>query len=55
MQDVLVRMCDYDGPSSWPYTDTVYNVTSATNDEVEEWVAPLKSSEIYHEWMYGKR
>ena len=27
VQDVLVRIYDYDDPTSWPYTDTVYIIT----------------------------
>jgi hypothetical protein len=54
VQDVLVRIYEYDEPSSWPYTDTVYIITSAPTDQVEQWVAPLKPDAIYPEWMYGK-
>lgn len=54
VQDVLVRIYDYDDPASWPYTDTVYVLTSAPLDEVEEWVAPLHPDEVHVEWMYGK-
>jgi hypothetical protein len=54
VQDVLVRIYEYDDPSSWPYTDTVYIITSASTDQVESWVESLKPSEIYPEWMYGK-
>lgn len=54
VQDVIVRIYDYDDPSSWPYTDTVYILTSARTETVEEWVAPLKPDEIHPEWMYGK-
>ncbi len=54
VQDVLVRICEYDDPPSWPYTDTVHIITSAQIEKVEEWVVPLKPDEIYPEWMYGK-
>lgn len=54
VQDVLVRIYQYDDPLSWPYTDTVYIITSAPAKKVEEWVAPLKPDEIYPQWMYGK-
>jgi hypothetical protein len=53
VQDVLVRVCEFDDPSSWPYTDTVYILTSASLDQVQQWMAPLKPDEIYSEWMYG--
>jgi len=54
VQDVIVRIYEYDDASSWPYTDTVYIITCAPTEKVEEWVAPLKPDEIYPEWMYGK-
>ncbi len=53
VQDVLVRIYEYDDPSSWPFTDTVYILTSARMQQVREWVAPLKPDEVYAEWMYG--
>lgn len=54
VQDVLVRICDYSDPDSWPYTDTVYIVTSASAENIEEWLGPLKPDEVHPEWMYGK-
>lgn len=54
VQDVLVRIYDYDDPTSWPYTDTVYIVSSASHEEVKKWVAPLLPDEVHTEWMYGK-
>ena len=53
VQDVLVRICEYDNPSAWPYTDTVYIITSTMFEEVQQWVAPLKPDEVYAGWMYG--
>jgi hypothetical protein len=53
VQDVLVRIYEYDSPDAWPYTDTVYIITSATLEDVQRWVAPLKPDEVYAEWMYG--
>jgi hypothetical protein len=54
VQDVLVRIYAHDDPSSWPNTDTVYIITSASPDEVEKWVACIKPDEVRAEWMYGK-
>ena len=54
VQDVLVRIYEYDDPASWPYTDTVYIITSAPLTTVQEWVKPLLPDEVYAEWMYGK-
>jgi hypothetical protein len=53
VQDVLVRVCEFDSPASWPYSDTVYILTSAQLDEVQQWVSPLKPDEVHGEWMYG--
>src|SRR5688500_15349378 len=38
VQDVLVRIYDYDDPTSWPYTDTVYIISSAPLPTIKEWV-----------------
>ena len=54
VQDVLVRISDYDDPTSWPYTDTVYIISSASLEEVKKWVSPLMPDEVYAEWMYRK-
>jgi hypothetical protein len=53
VQDVLVRVCEFDDPTSWPYSDTVYVLASAPLEEVQQWVAPLTPDEVYAEWMYG--
>ena len=52
VQDVLVRIYDSD-TSGWPYSDTVYVLTSKALEDVRKWVAELKPDEIYAEWMYG--
>jgi hypothetical protein len=36
VQNVLVRVCEYGDPNSWPYTDTVYILTSAQLSEVQK-------------------
>lgn len=54
VQDVLVRIHDYDDPTSWPYTDTVYIISSAPLATVQEWVSPLLPDEVHAGWMYGK-
>jgi hypothetical protein len=53
VQDVLVRIYDYDDPTSWPYTDTVYIISSAPLAKIEQWVSPLLPDEVHAEWMYG--
>jgi hypothetical protein len=54
VQDVLVRIYDYDDPTSWPYTDTVYIISSAPLEDVKKWVSSLLPDEVYAQWMYGK-
>ena len=54
VQDVLVRICDYSDPTSWPFSDTVYIITRADLATVREWVAPLLPDEVDAEWMYEK-
>lgn len=54
VQDVLIRICDYDDPESWPYSDTVYIIASVPLEEVRDWVVSLNSDEVHAEWMYGK-
>ena len=54
VQDVLVRIYAQEDPDSWPYTDTVYIISSATAEEIESWVSDLLPDEIAPEWIYGK-
>jgi hypothetical protein len=54
VQDVLVRIYEYDDPTSWPHTDTVYIISSAPLAKIKTWVSPLLPDEVYAEWMYGK-
>lgn len=53
VQDVLVRVCEFDDPSSWPYSDTVYVLARAPIEEVQQWLASLMPTDVYAEWMYG--
>jgi hypothetical protein len=53
VQDVLVRIYEYDAANAWPYSDTIYILTSAALEDVQRWVASLKPDEVYAEWMYG--
>ncbi|HJT97975.1 MAG TPA: hypothetical protein VJ696_06635 [Rhodanobacteraceae bacterium] len=36
VRDVRIQITDFDGPE-WPFTDTVYIMTSATQDDVASW------------------
>jgi hypothetical protein len=53
VQDVLVRIYGQEDGESWPYTDAVYILTSASLSEVEGWVSSLKPDEVNPDWMYG--
>lgn len=39
VQDVLVRIHSVE-EDTWPYTDTVYIISSASQEEIETWVSP---------------
>ena len=54
VQDVLVRIFAVDDDSTWPYADTVYVISSLSQGEIEDALAPLKFDEVVAEWMYGK-
>ena len=53
VQDVLVRITECI-PDEWPFADTVYILSSASKDEIESLVAPLKPDDVVVDWMYGK-
>lgn len=63
VQDVLVAIHespyaeDEEDFDIWPDSDTVYVLTSASEEEVAEWSAPLKATEIGNDWSCntGKR
>src|SRR5262249_15131875 len=48
VQDVLVRIYDIED-DDWPFTDTVYILTSAPKSEVERWVESLQPSEVHED------
>lgn len=51
--DILVRISDIED-SDWPYTDTVYIITSLTKEDLTRELKELHPDEIYDDWMYGK-
>lgn len=59
VQDVLVAIyetpdADDEGDSdAWPYSETVYILTSAARDEVAAWVATLLPDDIGDTWSCG--
>jgi hypothetical protein len=54
VRGVWVRVCDADDENSWPYSDTVYVVSSLAQTEIESSLAHLLFSEVSEGWMYGK-
>jgi hypothetical protein len=42
VQDVLVGISEDMGDEEWPFSDSVYILTSAPAEEVARWVAPLQ-------------
>lgn len=55
VQDVLVEIMEYDeGDEIWPFSERVYILTDAEEDEVIKWVKQLEISEISQGYMYGQ-
>lgn len=54
VQDVLVRIVDADDDSSWPYTDTIYVISSLPQSKIETAMQNLNFDEVTPDWMYGK-
>ena len=54
VQDVLVALDPEDDHSMWPSSSTVYILSSATEDDVREWVAPIKPDEVSEGYATGK-
>lgn len=54
VQDVLVEIYDLEEEGdAWPFSERVYLLTSASQPQVEEWVAPLQPDEVNEGWMFG--
>jgi hypothetical protein len=56
VQDVLIEISQVEEEfdDMWPFSETVYIMTSADASEVKEWMEPLGPSEIFEGWGYGK-
>jgi hypothetical protein len=46
VQDVLIGITEDMGDEEWPFSDSVYVLTSAPAPEVQQWVADLQPDEI---------
>jgi hypothetical protein len=54
VQDVLVEIYQISDQASWPSSERVYILTSATSEEVIEWMHALQPVEISKGWAYGE-
>jgi len=54
VQDVMVRIVDADDDNSWPFSDTIYVISSLSQSEIESALKNLSFSEVGPGWMYGK-
>lgn len=54
VQDVWVRIADADDENSWPYTDTVYVISSLQQSEIEAALEDMRFDEVTAGWIYGK-
>lgn len=53
VQEVWVRIYDVDD-DRWPYTDTVYVISSLPQSDIEDALRHLRFDEVLSDWMYGK-
>ena len=55
VQDVLIEIYEFeDEYADWPFSESVYIVTSATKEDVTEWMQPLQPDEIGEGWTGGR-
>lgn len=55
VQDVLVEIMEYDeGDEIWPFSERVYILTDAEEDEVIKWGEEIKVSDVSEGYMYGQ-
>jgi len=55
VQDVLVEISEVDEEFlDWPFSETVYILTSASKEEIGKWMEPLQPDEIFEGWGFKK-
>ena len=55
VQDVLIEISEIDEEFlDWPFSETVYILTSASKEEVGKWMEPLQPDEIFEGWGFKK-
>jgi hypothetical protein len=54
--DVLVEIYEIDEENDevWPFSERIYIITKAKEDDVASWIAALEFDEIDEGWQYGK-
>jgi hypothetical protein len=46
VQDVVIQLHEYEGDSSWPFSELVHVVTKFDPDTIRDWVAELQPDEV---------
>jgi len=56
VQDVIIEISQIEetDETMWPFSETVYILTSADIGKVKEWMKPLKADEFFEGWFGGK-
>ena len=53
--DVLVEVTMHDDLNSWPFSDTVWIITTAAPGEVAEWFDEcVRPDDLFHDWNDGQ-
>ena len=50
VQDVLVEISMIEDDSMWPFSESIWIISSASQQEVWKWMQPLKPDEIWEGW-----
>ena len=54
VQDVLVEVNEIaNDPETWPFSDRVYVLSSATTDDIRSWLKRLQPDEVTEGWANG--
>ena len=54
VQDVLVAISQIDEYLDWPFSESLYIITSCSKERITEWVKPLQPDEIGEGWSGGR-
>lgn len=52
-EDVLIEIYEAEPDADWPFSERVYIITRATQEQVSEWVATLEPTEIGLGYAFG--